>query len=72
MDVAPPQRGHLRQPAAADLTVYHTYFEPTVGILPNQIKGWKLFPCKDKITLFHPYKYEQISRSEGGKNYVQK
>ena len=34
-DVAPPQRGQLKQPAAADLTVHHAYFEPMVGILPN-------------------------------------
>jgi hypothetical protein len=39
-----------------DLTVHHANFEPTVGILPNRIKGWKLFPCKNRITLFHPYK----------------
>jgi len=38
-DLAQPQRGHLMQPAAADLTVHHAYFELTVGILPNRIKG---------------------------------
>jgi len=39
-----------------NLTVHHAYFEPTVGIIPNRIKRWNLFPCEDKITLFHPYK----------------
>jgi hypothetical protein len=34
-DVAPPQRGQLRQPAAVDLTVHHAYLEPMVRILPN-------------------------------------
>jgi len=53
-DLAQPQRGHLMQPAAADLTVHHAYFELTVGILPNRIKGWNLFPDEDKITLFPP------------------
>jgi len=37
--MAPPQSGHLRQLAAANLTIHHAYFELTVGILPNQIKG---------------------------------
>ncbi|KAL3576267.1 hypothetical protein D5086_021550 [Populus alba] len=25
---------------ATDSTMHHAYFEPTVGILPNRIKGW--------------------------------
>jgi len=29
---------------SADLTVHHAYFEPTVGILPNWIKGWNFTP----------------------------
>jgi hypothetical protein len=51
--------------------MHHAYFEPMVGILSNRIKGWNLFPCEDKITLFHPYKYEQISHSEGEENRTQ-
>jgi len=49
--VAPPQRGHLRQPAAADLTVHHAYFEPTVGILLNWIKGWNFSQCRQDCPL---------------------
>jgi hypothetical protein len=48
-----------RPPQAAcscKLTVHHAYFEPTVEILLNRIKGWNLFPYENKITLFHPYK----------------
>jgi len=33
--MASPQKSHLRQPATADLTVHHAYFELMVGILPN-------------------------------------
>jgi len=36
----------------SDLTVHGAYFEPTVGIVPNRIKGWNFF-LVDKITLFN-------------------
>jgi hypothetical protein len=36
----------------SDLIVHGTYFEPTVGIVPNRIKGWNIF-LVDKITLFN-------------------
>jgi len=40
----------------SDLTVYDAYFEPTVRIFSNQIKGQKFFPMKIRLPSYIPYK----------------
>jgi len=38
----------------ADLTTQDAYFEPTVGILPNWIKGWNFSQCRQDCPLPPP------------------
>jgi len=37
-----------------NLTVHHVYFEPTVGIIPNRIKGWNFSLCRRDFPLPPP------------------
>jgi hypothetical protein len=40
----------------SNLTVHGVYFESTVGILTNRIKGWNFSPVNTRLLSSSPYK----------------